>query len=388
MAGGHRVRTGPVVTIAAGHAVHDTYTAFLPPLLPVLIDKFLLSKTEAGVLSVFMQAPSLLQPFIGHLADRSDLRLAVVIAPAVSAAAMSLLGVAPGYWAVAVLLVVAGMSSAGLHAVAPVVAGRLAGRRLGRVMGLWMVGGETGRTVGPVVAVAAVAAWTVEGMPALMAGGIAASVALSIILRGIPPTHTGGDGRERRRWRVAIRRMGPVLKPLTGVIVARSFAVAAFAVFLPTLLTGEGGSLWFAGVSLSILELAGVAGALAGGWLSDRAGRRKVMAAGISLTFVFAALFLATSGWVRFPVLVGLGLSLFSFGPVIMALVQEQFPENRSLANGIYMSISFVVRSAAVVAVGAVGDAFGLRTAFVLATALVVAGIPFVFRLPARPVRP
>ena len=67
MRAGSTCSVSPVATIAAGHAVHDTFTAFLPPLLPVLINNFLLSKTEAGLLSVFMQAPSLLQQFCGVL---------------------------------------------------------------------------------------------------------------------------------------------------------------------------------------------------------------------------------------------------------------------------------------------------------------------------------
>ena len=71
-----------VATIAAGHVVHDTYTSFLPPLLPRFIADLSLSRTEAGVLTVFMQVPSLLQPFIGHLADRLSLRYLVILAPA------------------------------------------------------------------------------------------------------------------------------------------------------------------------------------------------------------------------------------------------------------------------------------------------------------------
>jgi len=92
-----RFQTGRVLTISAGHAVHDTYTAFLPSLLPVFIANLSLSMTEAGLLTVFMQGPSLLQPFIGHLADRVSLRTFVILAPAVTAAMMSLLGVAPDY---------------------------------------------------------------------------------------------------------------------------------------------------------------------------------------------------------------------------------------------------------------------------------------------------
>ena len=62
-------QTRKVTVIAAGHGVQDTYQAFLPALLPILIEKFSLIKTEAGLLSVFANAPSLLQPFIGYLAD-------------------------------------------------------------------------------------------------------------------------------------------------------------------------------------------------------------------------------------------------------------------------------------------------------------------------------
>jgi FSR family fosmidomycin resistance protein-like MFS transporter len=376
-----------VVTIAAGHAVHDTFTAFLPPLLPALIEKFLLSKTEAGLLTVFLQAPSLFQPFIGHLADRSGLRLAVVLAPAISAAAMSLLGLAPGYGALALLLTIAGFSSAGLHAVAPVTAGRLSGPSLGRAMGLWMVGGETGRTLGPIVIVTAVAVLSLEGSAVLMVAGFAASAVLFVKLKSVPVAAADGSLRAPYEWRKALRRMRPVMVPLVVVLAARSFAVGAFAVFLPTFLTEEGSGLWFAGASLSVLELAGVAGALLGGTLSDHLGRRRIMAAGMALTPVFVFLFLISSGWVRFPLLLALGFCLFSFGPVIMALVQEQFPENRALANGVYMSVSFLIRSAGIMMVGVFGDMWGLTTAFILGGALVIVGLPFVYALPGRPNR-
>ena len=166
-------QTDRVVTISAGHAVHDTYTAFLPPLLPAFIESMSLSKAEAGLLTVFLQAPSLLQPVIGYLADRVSLRYVVILTPAVTATAMSLLGIAPGYAVLAMLLMVVGLSSATLHAVAPVIAGRLSGTRLGRGMGFWMVGGELGRTLGPLIIAAYFFFWPddLSHTPWLMIGG-------------------------------------------------------------------------------------------------------------------------------------------------------------------------------------------------------------------------
>ncbi|MGD8998589.1 MAG: MFS transporter, partial [Anaerolineae bacterium] len=174
-------QAGRVATVSAAHGVHDTYTAFLPSLLPVFIANLALSKTEAGLLTVFMQAPSLFQPFIGHLADRFSLRYLVILAPAVTAAMMSLLGIAPGYATLALLLVLAGLSSAGIHSVGPVMAGRLSGSRLGRGMGFWMVGGELGRTLGPIVIVSALRIVTLRGTPWLMIAGLGMSVLLLVL---------------------------------------------------------------------------------------------------------------------------------------------------------------------------------------------------------------
>ena len=63
-------QTGRVLTIIGGHFVHDTYTAFVAPLLPLIIEKLSFSLTQVGSLWGFFQIPALLNPFIGYLADR------------------------------------------------------------------------------------------------------------------------------------------------------------------------------------------------------------------------------------------------------------------------------------------------------------------------------
>ena len=202
--GTEQFQAAGVATITAGHAMHDTYTAFLPPLLPVLIEKFALSNAQAGLLNVFMQWPSLLQPVFGFLADRVNLRYLIILAPAVTAIAMSLLGVAPSYAVLAMLLIVVGVSSAGIHAVGPVIIGNISGRSLGRGMGLWMVGGGLGYTVGPLLIVAALGWLKLEGTPWLMIGGILASVVLYFRLRNV--TSQVNRGVQSRPWRQALPR--------------------------------------------------------------------------------------------------------------------------------------------------------------------------------------
>jgi len=378
----HTVQTSKVATIAAAHAMHDIYSSFLPPLLPVFIEKFSLAKAEAGLLAVFLQGPSLLQPLIGHLGDRRDLRMAVILTPTVTAVCMCLLGVAPAYGAIALLLVTAGISSAVLHSLAPVVTGRISGSRLGFGMGFWMVGGELGRTLGPILLVSALAAIGMAGLPWLAVGGAGASVLLAFGMRGMAPEKRlqGRSADAGREW----RNMPGFFLPLTGVVVSRATMMAAFTTFLPVFLHEEGVSLWWAGASLSALEAAGVVGALMGGSVSDVLGRKRVLAASLLVTPVLMVAFVYVAGWSRFPLLLGLGFAGLMATPVIMAAVLESFPENRALANGTYMALNFVARAVAVVLVGGLADVVGMRQAFLACAFLGLPGVLFVLRLPEK----
>jgi FSR family fosmidomycin resistance protein-like MFS transporter len=348
----------------------------------VFIEKLSLAKAEAGLLTVFLQGPSLLQPVIGHLGDRFDLRVAVLLTPALTAACMCLLGVAPGYAVIALLLVTAGASSAVLHSLAPVIAGRLAGHRLGYSMGFWMVGGELGRTLGPIIVVSAIAVLGLDGLPWLMGGGVGASALLYLGVRGVSPA---GKGQiEAGKFSLALGSMRTLLFPLSGVVISRSFMMAAFATYLPVFLREEGASLWFAGASLSVLEAGGVIGALVGGSASDVLGRRWVLVASFLLTPILMFVLVLTPGLWRLPLLIPLGFFGLMATPVIMAAVQESAPDNRALANGIYMALNFILRALIVVLVGALADRLGMRPAFLACAALGLLGTPFVFRLPGK----
>ncbi len=372
-------RTGDVTAVAGAHWIHDTYTALLPPLLPALMERLAFSTALGGLLTSFLQGPSLLQPLIGHLGERWG-RLLVALAPAVTAIAMSLLGVAPAYGFLAVLLVIAGTSSAAFHAVVPVVAGRLSGRSLGRGMGFWMVGGELGRTLGPLVASSALALLGLTGTPWLMLLGLLASVLLYFRLRRVPMDLR--DDLEPLPWGEALQAMRPLLGPLLGLLFARAFMTSALLTYFPLFLQREGVNAFWSGVYLSILQAAGVLGALIGGHLSDRLGRKRVLGLALSATALLMFAFLSLAGWTRVPLLLPLGFTSLSVTPVLMAFVQESYPENRALANSLYMGTSFVIRALVVYGVGLLGDGVGIRAAFAVSAGATLLGLPFIYRLP------
>jgi FSR family fosmidomycin resistance protein-like MFS transporter len=375
-----RFETAGVITVSGAHLVHDTYSSFLAPLLPLLIQNLSLTKTAAGLLSVFYQWPSLLQPVIGHLGDRVNLKILVILAPTLAAVMMTLVGVAPSYAVVALLLIVAGFNSAGLHSIGPIIAGKLSGRRLGRGMSYWMVAGELARTIGPLILVSTVTLLTPRGLPWLVFGGLTASGVLFARLRHVPDYRPPGS--QRLAWGEAMQSIRPFILSVAGLTAARAMLFAGLPTFLPTYLTESGAGLWMAGASLSVMEAAGVVGALSGGVLSDRLGRRRVMLV-MSLAAPFAVLlFLNARGWMVTAALLLIGLTLLSTTPVVMALVQERAGKSRALANGIYMAINFAISAVATVVVGLLADHFGLKTAFTIAALVMLLGMPFVWMLP------
>src|SRR5690606_11853980 len=122
----------------------------------------------------------------GYLGDRIGLRLLLFLGPAVTAIMMSLVGAAPTYPLAMAFLLVVGFSSAGFHAIGPAIAGRLSATRLGLGMSLWMAAGELGRTLGPLIAVAAVQGLGQQRLPWLMVIGVVVSLAVYWNLRDVP----------------------------------------------------------------------------------------------------------------------------------------------------------------------------------------------------------
>ena len=371
-------QTGQIVTLSVSHFIHDVYSSFLAPLLPLLIEKLSMSLTQAGFLSTIMQVPALLNPYIGSLADRMSVRYFIILAPAMTAIPMSFIGLAPNYGVLLILLFIAGISAAVFHVPSPVMVSKLSGQKVGRGMSFFMTGGEFARTIGPMVAVGAVALFGLEGFYPVMAVGILASVWLYFKFRDVP---VGNKSPKKTSFRETWREMRHLLMPLSVILVARGFMHATMASFLPTFVKAETGNLWLAGFALTLYESTGVLGVMTAGSLSDYIGRRRVLL--ISLVGAPLTLFLFTwsGGWVRVTALMFTGFLLLSSTPVMLAMVQENAKTSPAAANGIFMMMSFIARSAVVVLVGWWGDLFGLRETYYISAAAGLVGIPFIFFL-------
>ncbi|MBW2653892.1 MAG: MFS transporter [Deltaproteobacteria bacterium] len=372
-----KFQTGKVTLVAFSHFIHDVYTSFLAPLLPLIIEKLSLTLTQAGLLSTVMQIPALLNPFIGLFADNKGLaRWLVILAPTVTALFMSLILSASSYYTLLVLLFLAGISVAVYHVPTPVLVAKYSGNRKGRGMSLFMTGGEFARTVGPIFAVAAVSFLGEDHFYVVMGFAMLTSVLLYFTLEK-EETSIKRNGS----LNAAFHEIKHVLIPLSGILTARSFMHASMGVFLTVFVERETGSLWFGGAALALYEAFGVAGVLCAGTFSDWLGRQRVLFWVLMVAPVAILVFVFSTGLLKIMMLAVTGFTVLSTTPVMLAIIQENAKLNPSAANGLFMMVSFAARSIAVVLAGIIGDVAGLENMFIVSAAIGFTAIPFLLKL-------
>ena len=308
---GEEFQTNRIILICGGHFIHDTFTAFIAPLLPLLIDKFGLTLLLAGSLSVFMQLPSFLSPLIGYAADRFTLRYLVIFAPAVTATLATMIGFMPSYGTAALLLFTAGVSVMSFHAPAPAMIAHISGNKIGRGMSFFMAGGELGRTLGSLLVGFGVTQWGIEGLWRLMFFGWLATLILYIRLRDVSARQDGRGSISKP----LLKRFVRVFAPLLGVMVFRNMITSTLTVFMVVYLVDvRAYELTLAAGALALYALAGALGALMGGTLSDRFGRRRMVALAAILSALFMLVFVHVDGpllirycwgWAQLPYLWG-----------------------------------------------------------------------------------
>ena len=373
-----KFQTLKTLIVTCAHLVHDTYAGFLAPLLPYLIERMSLLKVEAGMFLLLYQGVSVLQPVIGHLGDKTNLRKYALIMPALTGISLSLLGTAPTFQIGLLLCLVAGISSASMHAILPALVARLSGKQVGKGMSFWMVGGEIGVMIGPLLVASVISVFSIKATPWLMIPGIVMSIVLSILLKDMP-YHNAGTIHQMK---IPMKEMMAIMLPLAGVILMRSPMCTASEIYLPVYLIEQGVNSFLAGSSVSLLLGFGVVGTIAGGFLKDKFGFKNVMLISVIFASLGMILFSITSGILQVVSLALLGTTSMMVLPVGLAFVQESFPDNRSLANGFYLAILFALNAVAGVITGFMYDKIGGNNTFLLSGFISILGIPFLFLLP------
>ena len=365
--------TALAVFLALVHTVNDAITAILGALLPTLPERFDAGPTLLALLvAVYWVASSVTQPLFGSLAEDVGLRAIGALGVILAAIFLSLIGVAPELWLVFALLVIGGIGSAALHPVGTTIAGGPTARNRALGVGFFTAGGMVGFALGPVLILYLVARFGTDATAWLMLPGLALGAAVFILLPQWEP-HGRRPLRELFDWRL-------VRGPVGLLALAGSFTSIAFVTFtssLPIWLVREHDYATDAAVigwTLSVFALAAGGGALLGGFLAPRLGRRMTIVGSLLLAAVplLAVLALEPGSLFFFIAAAAAGTLIYTSSPVKVVVAQDLAPHSPAAASGMILGMTSAVAGALYIGLGRLQEAIGLEAGIAVGFLMVV----------------
>jgi FSR family fosmidomycin resistance protein-like MFS transporter len=367
----------------------------LPAILPLLIVNNGYSYLAAGLLvTAYNITSSFTQPLVGWLSDAKGFSVNISISLLVSAVFIALMGIAQNYYLIMLLAIIAALGHACFHPTALSLVNRLCIREnRGRITSYFVVGGNFGYAIGPVLTGLLVFWLGLPGLLFLIFPALFMVLALRYLLpggiAGACQSHTGpepkkGEAQPKKPFVI-----------LMIVSVLRAWAVFAAITFLPMFLVTRGYDLMTAGIIMTLMLLAGVAGQVVGGQISDRIGRKEFMIIGLAGAIPFFYLFFASTGMVSIIAILLFGFFLWSTFAVAVAMSHELLPQNVGLASGMMLGLAIGFGGLGVAVNGMIADHYSLAAALGTIPVPIVAAMLIMFILPypwksfaSRAVRP
>jgi len=370
--------------LALGHFVTDLYPAFLPPLLPLLIDKFQISFTSASLLAMVLSfSASLTQPLFGFLFDRFGGRKMIILGPVVAGLSLSLIGLAPHYSFLIILLILGGLGVSSYHPEAAALTASLSGRRKTWEMSIFTLGGNLGYSLGPFFILMII---TVLGLEWSFFASLPA-IGLAWILHKHAPlaekTSTMISASDAA-IESSLNRRVLSFGVLFSLVVLRVTAILSLITFLPMIQKLRGFSLIAAGSSNTVVMASGAIGGVIGGYLADRVGRKNIILTSFILTIPVFLAFYYWRGPMSFFILALLGFLFFLSEPSCIVLAQELVPQKARTASGLIMGMAWGLAGWGVLGTGALADVIGIEGAIRYLLFLPVGSLILSFFLPPR----
>jgi FSR family fosmidomycin resistance protein-like MFS transporter len=348
--------------LSAGHLASDGYSSFLVTLLPVWLRLFGLPYSAAGLL-VFVRSAgiALFEPLGGHLADRTT-RPFFAVSLAGAVLSLSLMGLAPSYLVLVILVVISTVGQSLFGPQATSAAARTSQAAQGLALALFLAGGALGAALGPVSISAWVATRGIEMTWVAAAPGLLICALLFFryrgrVLAGQKAASAAGSADPAARIPI-----GPAAA-LACLLLLRGAAETGLLTFLPILVEHKGGSQLAVGATVSLFKLAGAASAIAAGHMSDRMNAKPAIILGFLLAPPLVYGLLQVEGWTALFVVALLGAVLLASSSYGVVLARDLLPTRESTAAGLVFSLSVLGGGLGALAAGYLADAAGIETA-------------------------
>ncbi|MBV9302636.1 MAG: MFS transporter [Acidobacteriaceae bacterium] len=351
-----------LVAISFCHLLNDMLQSLIPAIYPILKTSFQLTFAQLGLITLTFQATaSLLQPFVGYYTDMRPKPFSLPVGMGLTLLGLILLSVATDFLMLLIAAALVGTGSAVFHPESSRVARMAAGLQPGLAQSVFQVGGNTGSSLGPLLAAFVVLPRGRSSVAWFSLGAIVAILVLTQV----------GVWYKRNPARTPRARTHPTAghamlfsKKITlsiAVLIALIFSKYFYLVSLTSYYTFYLMSKFHVSVRNAQLHLfiflgAIAAGTILGGPVGDRFGRKYVIWCSILGVLPFTlALPYANLFWTGVLSAI-IGVILASAFSAILVYAQDLVPGKVGMISGLFFGLAFGMAGIGAALLGELAD--------------------------------
>lgn len=385
-------------SLTLGHFTIDLYAGAMPVIMLYLTMALNLSLEQIGLVSaLYAICSSVSQPLFGYLSDRYGVRWLASGGLVWMSIFQGLVGFVPDYNTLLLVAPLAGFGSAAFHPQSASSANLASGDKKTAGMAIFLLGGNGGFAVGPVVAALILGGFTLGSLIGLQGFGLHGTAVMALFGLLIAPILYVLSARYKAARlsaapRASTRRMETnrafskfAIVALMIVMSLRAWTQSSTSLYVPQFFTAYA-AMTVAEVSrLSFVIFAMLSlGSLIGGFFADRIGGRTVMVISFLVAVPAMIVLFAFHDVNTYLSAAVLGFVTGAAWPPTLVMAQELFPKNAGVASGLALGFVFAMGGLGNYVTGFMAERIGLYNSMLLLAALPVIAALFTLVLPSH----
>ena len=378
----NRLVVSVLVMVCLAHLLNDLLQSVIPSVYPLLKESFGLSFLQIGAITLVNNiTSSIMQPVVGYYSDKHPHPFLLALGMGCTFAGLLLLAFASQFLLILVAVALVGLGSAVLHPEASRVARMASGKSKGLAQSFFQIGGNVGRSLGPVVValvVVRLGRWSISlvSLIAFVAVMVLVWVGRWYRRQLLLGQQTGKSKFDQENTTTLTRRQ--VIWALVVLLVlmfSKDFYLSNLQNYFTFYLIDKFGiSIEASQYCLFALLFSSAFGLILGGRLGDKYGRKYVIWVSILGAAPFALLMPYCNLTWTIILAILTGMIIFTSTSAILVYAMDILPGNVGMISGVFFGLSFGLGGIGSALFGWVADVRSIEFVFQLTAFLPLLG--------------